>query len=414
MRRVARALPALVVVLSWTATAQGQLGLRDMRPITLREVRRVDGKRGMESLGTVAAIAATADGRVLVTGWSPPGVFLLEPGSSQLRRFGRVGEGPGEYRIVAGAGFDGIGIWTVDPSHRRVTWFDASGRVRRTLSGAWLTDRTSQRALAPVGVFADGQIVYAPTVTLDQRAAMADSGFHYTIADSLGQKPRQLVRGYAPRVLGVVQNGREVLLDNPVAPPALLVVFSWTTNLYFVVDAVDTTRSGNASILVTSHSTDGTRRWVRRLNIAPLTPSASSINRFADSLSVLVGGSQHGRIREQMMRDRTKGAPVRAMTGSDGCLWIAHLTEEGRTNWSVLSKDGVLRGVASPPASDRVLAVGCTRVWTVRSVDDEEMIVEYELAGGDGMPRTRSGRSEGDVRSMGQAPRSHPAPISGP
>jgi hypothetical protein len=118
------------------------------RPADTTLVRTEDGSiwhRGPIVAGEFAAISDTMRvGRNARLAWANDSVIWVGD-DNQLRavtdrgeirhRFGRNGEGPGEYRSVHGLyawGEDSVLVW--DGRTQRLTWVDSAGRVHRTMS----------------------------------------------------------------------------------------------------------------------------------------------------------------------------------------------------------------------------------------------------------------------------------------
>jgi hypothetical protein len=83
------------------------------------------------SIGDVSGMAVGPDGRVYV--WDPttPALWLLNPDGTGLRRLGRAGSGPGEYRRMSGLAVTrdgGILLW--DEGNARINFYDRDGQYR--------------------------------------------------------------------------------------------------------------------------------------------------------------------------------------------------------------------------------------------------------------------------------------------
>ena len=85
------------------------------------------------SIGDVSGIAVGPDGRVYV--WDPatPALWLINSDGTGLRRVGRAGSGPGEYRQMSGLAISrdsGIVLW--DEGNARINFYDRDGLYRST------------------------------------------------------------------------------------------------------------------------------------------------------------------------------------------------------------------------------------------------------------------------------------------
>ncbi|MEP7324786.1 MAG: 6-bladed beta-propeller [Gemmatimonadota bacterium] len=79
-------------------------------------------------LSQVTGLEADSSGRVYVLERSIPAVLVYDPAGKLIRKIGREGDGPGEFREPSGLGLDGMGrLWVVEGSHQRWSTFDRDG-----------------------------------------------------------------------------------------------------------------------------------------------------------------------------------------------------------------------------------------------------------------------------------------------
>jgi hypothetical protein len=102
------------------------------RPATLVEEIRFQGEDGTPSeLGEPRDIAVDALGRIYVVDGKPAAIKVFSPDGQYIRTIGRVGEGPGEFRVGFIA-IKGEHLVIQDPRVSRISVFDTSGAFVRS------------------------------------------------------------------------------------------------------------------------------------------------------------------------------------------------------------------------------------------------------------------------------------------
>ena len=101
---------------------------------TLVEVLRIGSLDDTcDAFGNVMALAVDEDGRIYVADSQAKDIRVFSPEGECARTFGRSGEGPGEFRLLAGIVWQPPGfLWTIDSVHERLTVFDSLGTVLAT------------------------------------------------------------------------------------------------------------------------------------------------------------------------------------------------------------------------------------------------------------------------------------------
>ena len=174
------------------------------------EVARIEGTADTTSpLIEPSSAALDALGRIVVVDQSPLGIKILDRDGKLVRRFGREGSGPGEFRNPAIAAFDSL-IVADDPELARVEVFDSIGVLLREFP-------------APCCYFGgtvmnDRGLVFAPTGSADCTKAGAFvridawSGATDTIdLDRLGAEEIWFLKTPSGGIrIGIPYTGREV------------------------------------------------------------------------------------------------------------------------------------------------------------------------------------------------------------
>ncbi len=111
---------------TWTAAERWEVDARSA--VTIGEL---DGPEEY-TFGEVAGVAVAGDGRIYVGDAQALEVRVYSPDGEFLFRFGRKGEGPGEFGNISGLRLAPEGIAVVDGQQARVTVFTLDGDLVRT------------------------------------------------------------------------------------------------------------------------------------------------------------------------------------------------------------------------------------------------------------------------------------------
>ena len=86
-----------------------------------------------DAFGKVMSLAVDGDGRIYVADWQANNIRVFSPQGECVRTFGRSGEGPGEFSMLAGIAWQPPGfLWAIDAVGERFTVFDSVGTVLAT------------------------------------------------------------------------------------------------------------------------------------------------------------------------------------------------------------------------------------------------------------------------------------------
>ena len=101
---------------------------------TLVEVLRIASIAGVcDSFGDVFSLAVDGDGRIYVADRQANEIRVFSARGECVGTFGRSGEGPGEFGMVAGIAWQPPGyLWAIDALRNRATVFDSLGTVLAT------------------------------------------------------------------------------------------------------------------------------------------------------------------------------------------------------------------------------------------------------------------------------------------
>jgi len=101
---------------------------------TLVEVLRIGSTDGTcDAFGNVMSLAVDGEGRIYVADSQASEIRVFSPEGECMRTFGRSGEGPGEFTLLAGIAWQPPGfLWAIDSIRERFTVFDSLGTILAT------------------------------------------------------------------------------------------------------------------------------------------------------------------------------------------------------------------------------------------------------------------------------------------
>lgn len=387
-------------------------GLDDAPERTLvQEVRLGDVDDPELGFSRPTGVAVAPDGRTLVVEGLVPEIRVLQPDGTFERRFGRRGEGPGEFASPPKIGVMRDTVWAIDPALERITLFDMAGQVRSThrittvdvplpngiastfpwigrddgtflghmLRVSYLPPDRGGTEVAPDGEFPVPLVRFA----LDG-----------TVLDTLGFAPEPPPAIWRPEGLydlpeiDYVQDGN--LRARVPAPRPLMPVRTPVPDGY--VD-VDPTPEGPRLRLTHVRAT-GDTAWVRTLTWDPVPYTDAGLDSLAARSARAAGQTPPDdwealaeRVRTRMRFPEFRPAVADAFVGDDGTLWLRRdLGDVPDARWVRITPDGDLDSQITLPASARVLWQRDDLMW-VSEPDEMDIpwLVRYRISGGPGM-----------------------------
>jgi hypothetical protein len=323
--------------------------------------------------------------RSLVVG-SDGAVYTLHPMESTirvhdsagrfLRNIGRPGEGPGEFKNVGEMGWVHDSLWVLDFGTYRLTYFDAGGRLLRSVPVPIDLGRMPDvRPPRPTGLFADGSIRAAPpawsrlVASGEIREAvilrMTSDG---AAGDTVATYP--LTNGTLEIALPNDPRARAMYGSQPFADGELVKVFPG--ELAFVRLARRAPPDGPAMARLTKITFAGDTVFAisvpgARLPIPEATVD-SIVEERAHSAQEFLSDVPAGRLQE-IVRERLYN-PGRyplfedLVAGSDGSVWLGRPAPgAAERTWVVVRPDGSIEGEVALPPRLRLMWARLGRVW---------------------------------------------------
>lgn len=341
------------------------------------------GDSGGPPLYSITSAKRLSDGRIVVASAGTKELQIYSPDGRLLSRVGRAGEGPGEFQTPYWVGVlpgDSIAVWDLGLS--RLSLFTPAGEFTRSVS-----PRGALGVLPRVvGVLDNGRVVLltgSGTGALDMsgKSVQRDSvtvlvlGPDGEISDTIGRFP-----GTEQIALGSPQEG---LLMRPLP-------FGKST-VVAVQDGRVIVGTGDRYELA-AYEPSGRLRALVRAERDPVPVTEEDIEGYRREL-VTIGGEGDGQAKRQLERllaaapyPKTMPALAKIAPDADGNLWVQDPQKPGDENgtfWTVFSPGGQARGTVRLPTRLNVQQIGTDWVLGIwRDEDDVEHLQLYRLTKG--------------------------------
>ena len=328
----------------------------------------IDGAEEYQLFRAASAVRL-ATGEIVVANSGTYELRFYDSSGGFLRKVGREGEGPGEYRLLRAVWRHGTDSLIVpDPLNRRVNVLTGDGEFVRSFSlGADL--------VVPLGLLSEG------TFLCMMRERPAE-----------GERPEGLVRSHMYYARYDVDGG---LLDTLVRRPGDEGYYGGTENMSFslappfgrrtqVTAGGDRWYYGSSDVWeIERYSADGTLTQLirRREPNRPITAEIAEDYKRGVRESLSEVPEPIRRAREDLSLPETMPAYKQFIVDDEDNLWVAEYTRsEEQPSWAVFDPDGRFLGTVSVPADGVVTHIGpgfVLGIWTGEM--DEDQVREYEL-----------------------------------
>lgn len=342
------------------------------RPIL--RIGAVEGGPAHEFSGVTGAVRLAGGALVVADGGSQE-VRFFGPDGSVRAVVGGAGEGPGEFSALAGLGRGpGERVWAWDFTLRRLTWFDASGRVVRVVSLG-----PEPPVLGAVGSLPDGSFVLkqlwgAQRIAEANRTGLRRDPVAYVRFDSAGTLVDTLGLFPGREVFLTEEDGRGVMTTPPFGRTSVGALWEGT----LVVG--DQTTFG-----LEQRTDDGILRRLLRITGRDVTLSAPDAEAYLEDRLEEASPESRPEVRRSFGAipfPATRPAHGELLADASGHLWVAAWSPGPRppTPWTVLGAGGTWLGDVEVPRGFRPWDVGGD--WILGSEADEldvEHVVVYPL-----------------------------------
>ena len=363
--------------------------VEDLPQLTLTEELRIgsvdDPDAGFSQIG---GVTIGPDGSLYVIEQQDNEVRVYDAQGTLVRRFGRQGEGPGEFLFPSQLGVVGDTLWVTDLRLQRLSLFTTSGEFLKSFSPppTPLTLASNINAMLTVGgLRSDGTLgsgwsvaiprdppqdtVMIPIVRMDTTGA---------IIDTIRLQPWAF-----PARQTIDLGGRPLPVPGETSPMPLYV--DAADDGVFVVHREVASNADEGTIRVERFDVDGDTQWVRELRYRPRPYNDavidSMISRYRgmyQMMGVDLDAAQ-ARVREAMKLPPFQPPISAAYSGQDGTLWLRREDDGGPMwRWVVLGADGAPLGALTLPRNALVRWPDARKPWFSEADDmDVPWLVRY-------------------------------------
>jgi hypothetical protein len=332
----------LCILAFWSARLSAQ-GIQ--RPIIqARQDLRISAEA--EDLSWIMALAVDSGGRMIVAQPEDSYFLVFDSTGKRLARFGREGDGPGEFRrITIGRGWVENRFWQYDLITRRITFYRMPGQLQRSAllqpSGAAASGIS---LLIPyvIAVLADGSMLaWSPIVRAGKPAAWAanlsPSAGTAVIHVSPQGAPDRLVAAWP-----AIKEGCDQEVNGRIRPIPECQDWFWSISPHgqHLAYADVSERSDGQVVTVTSLTQTGDTVFAKRIPLVPLAIEHGS----ADSIRAhWIAGAKTPELKQDW-RDIRLPKYFVSMKGlvaaDDGTIWVQLRNGHKGFLWHEIAPDG--------------------------------------------------------------------------
>lgn len=362
--------------LTWSSLLLLPALLTQSEPQELRLVAEMSIK-GSESDTTlpdrILVVEVGPDQAIYLLSPTHPSILQFDVRGTLRRRIGRAGSGPGEFSRPVAMGWRGDTLWVADQSLRRVQFFSSDGRLIRTRSGdRWghLIPLADGSYLAGRGIALDASQAPVVRISADLRRADTVAILRWRALPQL-----EIPTGSGSSIVGAARFTDRA--ERVVAPRG---------DALYLIEPDPNPTSRAAAIRVRTLEPSGRLRWEKRISYKPVLLSNL---RFEEAVEALASGHDgagkidRGAVRKAMTRPAFLPALAQSLVATNGDLWLRWEQDaEVRPEWTVLDRQGTIKGRFRLPAGVTPLRIDGDRVYAViTDSDDLPELVRYRIEG---------------------------------
>lgn len=332
------------------------------------------------ALTTVSQLVAT-DRYVFVGQSEEQEIVVYTVDGRFVRRIGRLGSGPGEFRSLRRFGLLFDTLWTIDWDQYRLSKFSLSGDLlddRSLVQSAAASDTTTEvfslmpeqlttagEVLGWGGVAAhrmsDGSVTRAPIVRYS-----LETGRSHTI----GSYDLKYYGLYLPRIVST----------QPIET-VTFVVYDGAGQRACIVERDLLARDGVADVRVTCLTPAGDTAWQQSISYEPIPLMSAETDSVRLSRVVRLRRYASEREIDAALYIPTHWPPVsEGLAGADSRIWLRGPSRAGEIEYVVLDADGDGTTRISVPKSLRVLWADSTTAWA-QALDEYDVptVVRFSI-----------------------------------
>lgn len=294
---------------------------------------------GGEVLDGVRDARRLDDGRIVVLNGKPPTILLIDQGGNVVRRIGRIGSGPGEYRSPMNlrVSRDSIAVWDQMFGPRNV--FDTAGKVlstrsfdleliRRALGDSLYSE--TQIPFAMSGLLIPARFTGGDRVLTEPHGGQRNDGRLVMVDDA--SLSRQWTIDHPGRVFYPLNVGSRPVQVLPFVFVGALAAIDETSRVVMVGDGttphVDIYSAGGSLLMSV--------RWDADLRRSTPDEYARMKTRWLSQTGAVARVADAGALLKEIPDQRTFPPVLGIVPDGSGGFWV----RAGITQWDVFSSEG--------------------------------------------------------------------------
>jgi hypothetical protein len=413
-------LAACIVACSAESRGTGVSRLEDAPLLTLREESRI-GSSTDPNIGftLITGAAVDRDGNVYAFDSRESEFRVFGRDGQLLRKFGRRGEGPGEFDSAPSFGVTGDTLWTLERdgvAGRKLTLFRLNGEILaiRTATGVRVRLQGDRGTGIVFPYELHEGILYgrmttftgsrpedaaAPELTDTVRVPIVRWNLDGNIVDTAAwYNYPPLVPRDGPSSMTV--GGRFLMIPRAPAEASILIPILAEV---VIVDNSNASDAASASARITRLNSRGDTAFVRSYSYDPYPYDEAALDAIAWRNAKTGGGipiidgvptppptPPDSALAYKELRAAMKFPPFQApfaqgRIGDDGTIWLSRYKSGGTGDWMIFGGDGQLHGRLTMPENAYILRMTSDEIWaSVRDEADIPWLVRYAVvpAGG--------------------------------
>jgi len=392
-------------------TGAGENDLDAVPMISTEEILRIGSVDDPDyGFTAINGVDVDHDGNVYVLEGSAPEIRVYSPEGKLLRRIGRRGEGPGEFRGAPRFGIVGDKLWAIETSGRRISLFQLDGTVISTAPIRAVTVPVQKMIgnVMPASMREDGLFTSDMTMFSFARGEKIDIGENDTVpvprvlfdpsgmpVDTVGWMPRLPPHQHPSERVNVGDHAYNVP-----QPPDDQPLFVTLQDGHIVIERSVATSPEPATLTITRLDLAGDTFYNRRFTYRPRPFDDAALDTHAWRSARAPGGfvrlingvptpdpvpddsmDAFHRIRGAMHFPAFQPPVQRERLFGDDRIWLMREEDGGSTQrWTILDGDGrLVGGVALDRALYPLWSNGDTFFVVERDEFDVQWLVRYRM-----------------------------------
>jgi hypothetical protein len=338
------------------------------------------------ALSRVGGVAVTSRGDLLVAQPDERHIKVFDRNGRFIRRIGREGSGPGEFRGITAISLHNDRLSVLDIASGRLTEFDAPGRVVAVHRAPAIRVPEPYLILPPIAVLPDGRRYVFP----DSRGGVSEYPFFVVDRDGTVRQIGRLLHG--GRSVRVQPRRMIGVIPRPVHSGTLHAIDLHSGDVIFVERPIASSRRSHTWQLIRV-AASGDTVFLRNFSYDPVPIDRATVEREKQKqieLSMqLPGGGRVAFPREEVEALWHAGYQVppyqsaidEIMLAANGEIWLRRgAFGEPRSEWLIMDNRGERIGSLTIPSSSRLVWASDRNVVLVeRDALDVEYVTLHRL-----------------------------------